>query len=195
MRLLLDTDAFCVLAAADLLDHFVDAIPVDSCCRLPALPYMLRRGGLRERIGGEIADQLIPMAEAIPALRIQDYDLNEDLVSANAIDPGEAQLFSAAIQDGDLVLTGDKRALRELREFPSICGGLANHIIPLEAALAKLHDVLGQDTLWEKLTPSRPLNIVVRICFSEGIEDVRECLQSYLDVLSGEVAPLTLWKP
>ena len=53
MRLLLDTDAFCILAASGLLHDAVDLLGMDLavCGRLPALPHMLRKGGRRGRCG------------------------------------------------------------------------------------------------------------------------------------------------
>jgi len=48
MRLLVDSDAFCKLAASDLLSDAAMLFDAElpDCGRLPALPYMLRRGGL-----------------------------------------------------------------------------------------------------------------------------------------------------
>lgn len=47
-RLLLDTDIFCKLGVADLLDDTLSILGLkySDCSRLPALPHMLRRGRL-----------------------------------------------------------------------------------------------------------------------------------------------------
>ena len=48
MRLLIDSDAFCKLAASGLLSDAA-ALFNGECGRLPALPHMLRRGQLLYR--------------------------------------------------------------------------------------------------------------------------------------------------
>lgn len=52
MRLLLDTDAFCKLGAAGVFDDALSllGLSVSDCGRLPALPYMLRKGSLRKEV-------------------------------------------------------------------------------------------------------------------------------------------------
>src|SRR5688572_3676477 len=67
MELLLDSDILCKLAAADLLPETakIFGLTVADCRRLPALPHMLRRGGLRKRLGDACSDQLIPIVESM----------------------------------------------------------------------------------------------------------------------------------
>jgi hypothetical protein len=50
MRVLLDTDAFCKLAVAEVLHDTLGLLGAEpgDCGRLAALPYMLQRGGLRK---------------------------------------------------------------------------------------------------------------------------------------------------
>ena len=96
-QLLVDTDAYCKLSVAGL---FTDAttllgVPVQACGRLAALPYMLRRGGLRRMLGDDTSDTLAIFAERIPlAVRPHDSWL-DPLTSVASIDPGEAQLLAA----------------------------------------------------------------------------------------------------
>ena len=53
MSVLVDSDILCKLAIADLLEPALQTLgyEVERCARLPALPYMLRRGRLRESYG------------------------------------------------------------------------------------------------------------------------------------------------
>ena len=67
-RLLVDSDAYCKLGAAGLLHEAFSAfgVQVNDCGRLAALPYMLKRGRLRNAIGPDLADTLLGGAEIIP---------------------------------------------------------------------------------------------------------------------------------
>ncbi len=68
MRLLVDTDAFCKLAVGGVLHDAIALLGADlsECGRLPALPHMLRRGGLRKKFGPKACDALLPVANEVP---------------------------------------------------------------------------------------------------------------------------------
>jgi hypothetical protein len=70
MKLLVDTDAFCKLAVSGLLLDAVSLLGADltECGRLPALPYMLRKGRLRRAFGPEACDALIPLTDKAPVV-------------------------------------------------------------------------------------------------------------------------------
>ena len=70
MKLLVDTDVFCKLGIAGLLDAAAQILGGDrsECRRLAALPHMLRKGRLRDRFGATACDALIPIAEAMPVI-------------------------------------------------------------------------------------------------------------------------------
>ena len=70
MKVLVDTDAFCKLGLAGLLADVVGVLgaPLSDCARLPALPHMLRRGGVQRRYGEANCRSLIGTATVIPSL-------------------------------------------------------------------------------------------------------------------------------
>ena len=114
MKLLVDTDAFCKLGLAELLDDTASVfnVSLQEFGRLAALPYMLRRGAIRKLYGPRACDTLIPIAEAIPVMNHPSVTWLDKLTSIDAIDPGEAQIFAAAAESGMIVISGDKRSLR-----------------------------------------------------------------------------------
>ena len=149
MRLLIDTDALCKLGMGGMLQDSLSLLGVSltECGRLPALPLMLRRGRLREFYGPEICDALISIANNVP-VSIQPSSLWMDkLTPIQAIDPGEAQILAAAAEAGLLVISGDKRALRALREVEGFPDALAGRIVVMEAILVSLCDRLGPESV------------------------------------------------
>jgi len=196
MRLLIDTDAFCKLGVADLLDAALAAIGVDlsDCARLAALPHMLRRGKLVRLYGAERCSALLRRAEEIDVIPEASPEWLEPLAESRDIDPGEAQLFAVAAQKKLSVLTNDKRALRAVARVEAVRAALDGRIVSLEAMLSRLCDAMDLAQLRTALA-SLEHDQLVRICFSSGSPDPREALRSYLDSLQEEVSPLMLWGP
>ena len=120
MRLLVDTDVFCKLGVACLFDETLSALKLKAsdCGRLPALPYMLRRGSLPNKFGSNECNALIPAAERFAVIGTPDAAWFDLLAPIQVIDPGEAQIFAMAAQHSLTVLTGDKRALRAIKDVP-----------------------------------------------------------------------------
>jgi hypothetical protein len=197
MKLLLDTDVFCKLQLAGLLDEAVGALAADlaECGRVAALPHMLRRGRLRKMHGAEACDALAGVAEALPVLPQPSDEWLEKLVPIEDVDVGEAQIFAAAAEFGLVVVSGDKRALRALKHVDGFALALAGRIVVLEAVLLALHDRLGTETLRERTRPIAGVDTVVRVCFSSETEDPRVALVSYFESLRAELKPLVLWDP
>jgi hypothetical protein len=111
------------------------------------------------------------------------------------IDPGEAQLFSAAAEQKLLVLSGDKRALRVIGKVEGASQAPSGVIVTLEAVLIALHDSIGADDLRARVAALRPFDTTVGICFSDSNDDPLSALWSYYSSLASEVAPLSLWRP
>ena len=98
MKLLVDTDVFCKLGIANLLEEAarIFGASLQECGRLPALPFMLRRGGLRKLFGGPACDALIPAAISMPEVPKPDDAWLEKLTGIEAIGPGEILIFARA---------------------------------------------------------------------------------------------------
>ena len=196
MRLLLDTDAFCKLAVGGVLEEAVHLLGLEltDCGRLPALPHMLRRGRLRRLFGDDTCDGLIPVAEAIPAIVQPGTTWLERLAPLHEIDVGEAQLIATAAEYGLVLMSGDKRALRTLKDVNSLPAALAGRVVALEAALFALCERLGPDEVRRRVQPLMGHDQMVAVCFSSE-SDPRDGLGSYFESLAAEVAPLALWNP
>lgn len=197
MRLLLDTDAFCKLAVASLLQDTLVLLGTSlaECRRLPALPRMLRRGSLRNRLGPDLSDELLPLAESLEALPPVSSNLLDALTQLHEIDPGEAQIFAAAAASGAYVVSGDKRALRVLRAAPGYVEALSGRVVAFEVALLALCESLGGKELRHRTQRLVQLDRVTRICFSPSFAEPRDGLESYCLDLEAEVSPLRLWNP
>lgn len=198
MRLLLDTDAFCKLSVGGVLRDSVLLLGSDllDCGRLPALPYMLRKGRLRSLYGPAACEAMLPVAERMPIAPQPSHSTWLDkLTPVPAIDPGEAQIFAAAADTRLVIVSGDKRALRALRKIDGYPEALAGRIVVLEAVLLALCDHLGSEIVRMRMQPLVNSDNVVKVCFSTSTADPRVGLLSYYSSLVTELVPLILWKP
>jgi hypothetical protein len=197
MRLLVDSDIFCKLGVGNLLSEAlaVFGASVTDCGRLPALPHMLRKGKLLRVYGAEACTSLVPLAEKMQTIPVPDTTWLDRLTLVQAIDPGEAQLFAIAAQNTLSLITGDKRALRALKDINGYAEALTGRIIVLEAILLALCDRLGHAEVRRRLGPLTTADKTLMICFSEGNPDPRSALVAYYRSLATEVHPLLLWEP
>lgn len=196
MRLLFDTDLFCKLGVSGLIAPILAMLEVEptDCRRLPALPHMLRRGSLVRKYGAERCSSLLSVAESIEAIPSASAKWLEPLRPLSSVDPGEAQLLAVAAESSLLLVSGDKRALRETAALVDYQRALEGRVITFEAALLGLVEELGIDRVREALKPLEA-DMVVKICFSGGAGDPRGGLRSYFSNLQAELAPLVLWQP
>src|SRR5580700_776307 len=102
MTLLVDTDIFCKLGLAELLEPSAELLGfnLESCARLPALPYMLRKGSLFRRLGRQACEKLAPMAASTRSIPQPSDTWLDKLTRIDAIDPGEALLLAASADFG-----------------------------------------------------------------------------------------------
>jgi hypothetical protein len=197
MRLLIDSDVFCKLGVAGLLEDALAAldISVSDCARLPALPYMLRRGRLPGNYGSAECERLVPLAEAISAIPSADIEWLGRLATVSDIDPGEAQLLAFAAQHTLLLLTGDKRALRAVRNVQGYPDALRRRVVVLEAALIELCARLGEVEVGRRIAGLKAKDPMLSVCFSSDNRHPTVALKSYCTSLAAEVHPLLLWEP
>lgn len=197
MRLLVDTDIFCKLGVAGLLNEALAALGVSSgeCGRLPALPHMLQRGGIVKRCGSPACNALVPVAMEMPIAPAADDKWLQPLVGVASIDAGEAQLLALTAQHAFVLLSGDKRALRSVATVGLIVPALEGKIVTFEAILLVLCERLGLPAVRKALQPLAEIDQTVKVCFSPGNVDPVAALKSYQGSLQQEVAPMNLWKP
>lgn len=195
MAVLFDTDAFCKLGAASLLEAVAERLgsPLADCARLPALPHQLQRGGIRKRYGDVICEGLKPTASAlavIPAPSSRTLELFRNIPN---IDPGEAQLLALCIERGDILVTSDKRALRAVAAVPELAARLAGKVVVLEAILLELCSINGEAHVRTCCAPAVGFDAMFAVCFSSGNLDVVGSLRTYLDESRLAFAPIELW--
>lgn len=197
MKLLVDTDVFCKLGIANLLEDAarIFGTSLQECGRLPALPFMLRRGRLRKLFGDSACDALIPVADSMPEVPQPGVAWLEKLTAIEAIDPGEVLIFARAGECGLLFWSGDKRALRALKAIEDFIPALAGHVVVLEAIMLALCDRLGHEEMRQRIAPLAEVDRMVEVCFSSGNPDHSTALLSYYRALEIELAPLELWNP
>ncbi len=196
MQLLIDTDIFCKLGVAGLLDEALAVLGTsrEGCARLAALSYMLRRGRLVRLYGQERCAALASVAEAMPVAAIPGAGAMDLFVQIPAIDAGEAQLLALVAEHGLVLLSGDKRALREVRAAEALLPALAGRIVVFEAVLIALCTSLGVEEV-RAAVESLHDDQMIKVCFSSTNTDPVAALTSYLGALERDAAPLVLWKP
>ncbi|MBL9039089.1 MAG: hypothetical protein JNG84_11275 [Archangium sp.] len=197
MRLLVDTDAFCKLAAVGLLEEAAKLLggTLSEVERLAALPHMLRGSKkLRKHLGDALADELVPIAMERVAASAPPTDTATLLVGVENIDVGEVELFASAASADALLVSGDKRALNAVARVVHVVPRLSGKIVCLEAMLFALCDSVGVEQLRSRVSSRAYLDKVFQICFSPGSAP-KECLGSYLRDLQSKVVPLVLWSP
>jgi hypothetical protein len=156
---------------------------------------MLRQGRLRKKFGDAICDRLIPVAESLPILEQASSEWLDRLTPIPAIDPGEAQLFAVAAEKRITVVSGDKRAIRALRNVPGFAERLESRIVVLEAALLGVCRAYGAGVLQARIEPLKRHDTMVQIVFSSGNPQPEPALESYLNDAVIEAAPIALWLP
>lgn len=197
MRLVVDTDVFCKLGVSGLFGEALNSLGMRAmdCSRLAALPHMLCRGLLPKTYGVSACMALVSTAKSIPALGVSDATWLDRLTQIQDVDPGEAQIYATAAQQGLMVMSGDKRALRGIKDVPGYADALLGRVVVFEAILIQLCGRMGHDELRRRLQPLMGIDKMVSICFSEGNKDPLEALLSYYRNLAVEVKPLRLWVP
>ena len=197
MRLLLDTDAFCKLGAAGLLQSVSRVLSIEwsDCLRLPALTQMLQRGRLFKNLGVAICADLLPLAHTLGTVPPAPAVWLNQLTGLPDVDPGEAHLFAHVAACDDILITADKRALRAVKNMPGVVSALAGKIVLPEAALLALCVQRGDDHVRTAMAPVLALDTMFRTCFSPGNLAPRDGLSSYLHSAVLELSPLVLWSP
>ena len=195
-QLLIDTDAFCKLAAAELLDEVLALLGVNrtQCAVLPALPYMLERGRLRKKYGDFKSDRLRKLADEFPVAPNSSSKWLDELSAESSIDPGEAQLFALAAEHEIRILTGDKRALEALAKVSDIHPHLSGNVVTLESVLTGLHEQLPETQLRQKGKVLGQHDQMAKAVFGSTASDLGEALNSYLRDVESRTQPLRLWR-
>lgn len=197
MRLLVDTDAFCKIGAADLLGPSAEVLGATlvDCARLPALPHMLRRGSLRRRVGDAKCDALLPLALRLPEIPQPPASWLDILATLADVDAGEAQLLACAAELDVLLMSGDKRALRAVKGVAELRKALHGKVVLVESVLLALCLRDGDETVRRAVLPCLTMDTMISVAFSPGNASPRDALRAYLSASIEALAPLIVWAP
>jgi hypothetical protein len=195
MLLISDNDAFCKLAASDLLEDVIKHLgfELNQCARLASLPFMINKGKIGKKFDSPTRERLVELAQKMQIIKSPSADWLDKLVAINEIDPGEALIFASAAEYQASVTSGDKRALIALRGASDFHEVLSGKIIVIEAAVLAMCSVLGVESVKTKVQPVLEEDKALGFCFKSG--DPREGLRSYYSDLARRVDPLFLWSP
>lgn len=197
MKLLFDTDAFCKIGIANLLQDVAQLFGAElqECRRLYALPFMLRKGSLRKLYGGSACDGLLTLANTVPVMPDSSVTWLEKVAGVEAIDPGEAQVFAVAAEHAKPFLSGDKRALNVLKSIGEFVPAVGGRVITMEAVFLALCDRMGQDEIRRRVAPLLAVDQMIAVCFSDTNPCPAYALGSYFRDLQAKLLPLQLWNP
>lgn len=179
------------------MDESLRILGIDQsdCLRLPALHYMLRKAQkFRNTYGSRPCSQMAALAATISIVGVPGGVWPDLLAKQPAIDPGEAMLFAWAAETGGFILTGDKKAVCEVKRVQGLPQALAGRIITFEAMMIELCRCLGQQKVREKIAGFKSSDGVLRNCFADRDGDALACLASYDSALRRSASPLLLWR-
>lgn len=197
VKLLFDSDAFCKLGVAGLLEPCADlfGVTLQECGRLPALPHMLRRGRLVHLYGANTCKQLLSACARMPSVpRVSGPTLTM-LATQPGIDPGEALLIAQIAEHGGWVVSGDKRCLIPLSGIPDLHPKLDHRIATIEGVLLALSVHKNPEEMRDSIRRVRPYDTSIDICvLPNGLPSI-EGLRSYHCDAANKALPLRLWTP
>jgi hypothetical protein len=192
--LLIDTDAFILLAGSGLLRPAIECLGFDaeSSRRLPALPHMLAKsGGLRRKYSSDVRTRANVACGEIPPLNVApEPETLQRLVDAADLDDGEEVIFGLLFDNPEwIALTGDKRAIEALLQDPGlrdVVQALAGRIACLETILHALLDTLGLDVVAQRLQAVSASHGTLRHVFTAvNIALPGECAKGLVSFSSG----------
>ena len=209
-RLLIDNDAFIILAGTDLLQDAFRALGYEASAvlRLDALPHMLQKSrAIKAHYPAEVIANARRACDSVPSLKEREGDpaLLDRLLTAGQDDihGGEAVFLAVAIENPTFsLLTGDRRAISafgsnaDLKDLHAVMSG---RIICLEMMLRLLVNNLGVAKVATQLAPLIPIHKSLGIFFSAGhLADHTQCVQAlnvYFDDLAALVGAALLLDP
>ncbi len=196
---LIDSDAFLLLAGAGLLDRAVAALGLapEAARRLPALEAQITRGRkLRARWPAGPLEKALLACRRIPPVREQPaVEIHQSLLEVDAIDDGEALLYALLSgRPAFALVSGDKRAMKAVAtdaRLSEIRAAVAGRVVCLEWIVRSMLEDLGLDPICRHLDPVLAMNETLGIVFSPGARQspgqARAGLDSYLAELRSQV--------
>lgn len=206
-RLLIDNDAFILLAGADSLRAAVDVLgfSLDEARRLRTLEFMLRKPSIALR--NHPANLLDRALEECAHVRELDDaplgSLGRPFESIPEVDSGEALLLAVtAAQSFHYLASNDKRAMRAVAQDPrlkSVRDAVSGRVICMEAVLSRLIQVEGPELIAQRFRGARAMDKRIAAFLSPvATGRPQDCLtgvNSFLAGLQKELGEGFLWTP
>jgi len=189
--LLIDSDAFLILAGTSLLRETLDLLEIKPTAarRLHALPFMVERSArIHDKYDLATRQKALEACEQVEGITERPSSETLDLLaSTSGIDEGEALLLGLACEnEGALVLTGDKKAIIALsgeRRLNGLCERLKGRVIMVEPLLGRLVDRHGLVRVGDRIRLIRGANKALDVLFSDANcakqDHFREAMKSY----------------
>jgi hypothetical protein len=194
----LDNDVIIKLTTCGLLSEALECLKIDqSGIRVldSARFFFLKNREMRKKHSKEVLEFAVDFVEKHTTISAEDNEDYKLLITqnSNGIDPGEAKLISATIQDSSYCLfTGDKRCLRALynaKELSEIHSKLQGRVICLEQIICELIKVYGFELIREKIVPARDCDQVLKAAFGSGHQSQKEIT---LEMLNSKIKDLRI---
>lgn len=193
MIVIADNDIIHKLALCNLLDEFLAwlQVPPSEVWVLPTLKFWVRRKLKGNAAALSCFERFLLLTAEIPVATPTTLEIFD------ALDPGEQQLLSVFIeqQEPPRLVTGDKRALKQLAELSQqnvlLSAMLKGQVDCLEGVMLELIRQFGFDAINSKIVPEA--DGVFKLAFGAGRTKahVIEALQSYLGELRS-VSPFVI---
>ncbi|MFM8444411.1 MAG: hypothetical protein ACKN9W_13880 [Methylococcus sp.] len=193
------------LTGCGLLDAACQELGIAECWLLSSLKPQLKksRGKLAQYFSTWPADaqrQIVSFAEqAQPLPPAENQEFIERYLNEHGLDLGELQLLEAVLRvDNSLLLTGDKRFLKQLAGTPDLLDmaleKLPGRLVCLESVLLLLMDRYGFAFVRNKVLPCKEYDGLIKVAFGIGESrteaHAREALIYELHHLGEDVARL-----
>lgn len=207
-RLLLDNDAFILLAGAGILRETIElfGFAFEQARRLKELPYMLRKPSVSLRsYPADVLQRALEDCDRVAA--IEDVPTLETMLtfaeSDADVQDGEALLFGIAAEHGlHFLASNDKRAMRGVatdKALQPIRDAVSGRVVCLEAILKKFIVSHGPKTAAKKLRTLARLDKRIRSILSPADsgrpQDCLEAANSFLNGLHKDMGEGFLYDP
>lgn len=196
--LFIDTDAFILLAGAELLPQAIELLGLTSqnVYRLQALPHMLgKTRRIQQTYHPDVITRATIACDSFAQIDVApDPEVTQRFADVNGIHEGEAMLLALMVTDPNVhLLSGDKTSMKAfaaadaLSDLRSVVNG---RVICVETILRELVTHHGSDVIGRRFDLFRD-HKTVRVVFSDGCKaDRGQCLEAidvYINELKGIV--------
>lgn len=107
------------------------------------------------------------------------------------IDSGEAVLLALTMNDSDgYFLTGDKRALRAIPQYPEIHARVAGRVIMIEQILLQCLEKYGSAWLQDHVCPNKHIDTAVSMIMGSRCDGSKESIRDGIDSYITEIRML-----